>query len=152
MSKTITFVPRKIAENMDDGDAVLISVIHSDQPFPEHHSGWEDIHYFVFDDITMSTGGLITFDLDMATKLVSLVKTCDSDIVVHCEAGMSRSAAIAKWVADNYDFDLVLHPKGIGTVAHYNELVYSVLDASIGQDMASYYRSLEMDAFTNPKD
>ena len=150
--KTVTFVPRKVAEIMGDDGSILISIVHSDQPLPEHQSEWYNIHTFVFDDITSYVSGMILFDVDMASEITRIVKNTDKNIVVHCEAGMSRSAAIAKWIYDNGGYNLYLHPSGVGTIKHYNKFVYSVMDASVGNDMAAYYREMELNAFINPDD
>lgn len=64
-------------------------------------------------------------------------------IVVHCSVGMSRSAAVAKWFADNKGYGLVMHLEGVGTDKHYNNHVYNTLDACVGKNMAAYYENLE---------
>lgn len=146
--KTVTFVPRKIAESMIPEDGTqLISVIHSDQEIPEHHNKWNSITTLVFDDIESKSGDLVRFSEEQAKKVVSIAEDNAPHIVVHCEAGMSRSAAIAKWIADNYSYDLVLHPDGIGTYKFYNRYVYDILDYMSGKSLKAYYKILEMDDF-----
>jgi predicted protein tyrosine phosphatase len=63
---------------------------------------------------------------EQAEKIVNFVKrmtTVDATgIVVHCEAGISRSAAVAKWISDSRKIQL----KGGKTDLH-NRYVYRLL-------------------------
>lgn len=148
--RSITFVPRVVAQGMQGNGKILISIVHSDQSLPEHNQGWRDISYQVFDDITGASGRLVMFDVEQAQEIIEFVDSYKWDIVVHCEAGMSRSAAVAKWFSDNReDVKLIHHREGIGTVGYYNNLVYKTMDASQGNDMASYYQRLEENVMKN---
>lgn len=148
--RTITFVPRAVAQQMNGDGKILVSIVHSDQELPKHNEGWNDVSYQVFDDITGASGGLVMFDVGQASDIIKFIDSHDCDVVVHCEAGMSRSAAVAKWISDNREeIKLVHHKDGIGTVAHYNDYVYKTMDASQGNDMASYYQQLEENAMKN---
>ncbi len=153
-TNTVSFIPRVVAQTMDvPSDTVLISVVHSDQELPVHSDQWSDVHWVVFDDITQPTGGLVLFTNEHAKLITEIVESAtrnDKNIMVHCEAGMSRSAGIAKWISDNYDYSLMIHPDGIGTDRFHNDHVYGTLDAYIGKNLAAYYRNLEMNSFLNP--
>jgi len=76
-----------------------------------------------------------------AKKLFDFIKENEGkDFIVHCFAGVSRSAAVAKFINDYYDVqDLVLENYKI-----YNKLVYSKLNGQCGQmSLEDYYRQLE---------
>lgn len=156
MPKTVTFLPRVVAQTMTvPEDTMLLSVVHSDQEIPCHSTEWDRVEWIIFDDITQPTAGLVSFDLEHAKSIISFVedaKAKNKNIIVHCEAGMSRSAGIAKWIGDNYDFDLFLSPLGLNTIQFANMSVYNTLDAATGKNMAAYYAAIEMNAFLNPDD
>ena len=150
MSKTVTFVPAHIAADINDsaefeegvvsGITIGISIRHPDEEtLFALDDGWYTIK---FDDTETPCGGLVMFDINQATYLSRIVSSYEH-VVVHCTAGMSRSAAVAKWMSDRLGYELVMHQQGVGTVAHYNKHVYRTLDAANGYDMASYYENLE---------
>lgn len=147
----VTFVPRHIAEAWTpDENTLLISINHPEDeklPFPE----WKDVLWLFFDDVTESVGGYTAFDLDMAQQINSFVSK-GYNIVTHCQAGMSRSAAVAKWISEEYGHELVFNDNGIQTLKHHNKLVYNTLNAAVGKDMAAYYKSLEQNAFLNAEE
>ncbi len=144
---TVTFVPRHVAEALEPmPDTLLISITHPGD-LADVDEWSPNLLCLYFDDIEMPIAGHTMFGMglaDHALHQVACVK--EHDVIVHCEAGMSRSAAFAKWLADNRGYDLWLHPEGIGTAAHYNKHVYRTLDAASGTDMAAYYAELERDA------
>lgn len=151
--RTVTFIPREVAEVFPPAkDTHLISIIHPQQARPFHHEEWSGITTLMFDDVTMQAKGMLLFDFSHAKKVIDVVNRGHRHIVVHCEAGMSRSAAVAKWISDNFDYRLFMHHEGIGTDKHYNKLVYDVLDAYTGKSLRAYYEGLERDAFLNPED
>ena len=140
----VTFVPKHVAEKICGQYDVVISIM----PPGEYADVTGDIIQLNFDDTEMPCAGLVMFDVEMAEKVMCVENFfCDDgDILVHCEAGMSRSAAVAKWLADNYGYELVIHPDGVGTDKFYNRHVYRTLDAASGKDLASFYACLEADA------
>lgn len=144
MAKRVTFVPRTVAETMvPTRDTVLISITHPGDMADVDH--WAPLLFsFYFDDIVIPISGHKMFDVAMADHLLDCVSISDGlDIIVHCEAGMSRSAAVAKWLSERRDYELWMHPDGIGTADHYNRHVYKTLDAADGKDMASYYAEID---------
>lgn len=153
--KTVTFVPASVAqviseddefrEHVVNGTGIGISIRHPDEPtLFALDDGW---FTFVFDDVETPVSGLKMFDIKMAQEIIRVVENYGSEyVVVHCTAGMSRSAAVARWIADNMGYVLELHPDGVGTDKHYNRHVYRTMDACIGKDLATYYENLEMEA------
>jgi predicted protein tyrosine phosphatase len=68
---------------------------------------------------------------DQAREIVTFVARIQSNgasgIMVHCEAGVSRSAAVAKWIADRHGLRL----SDEATAAH-NRYVYRMLEEAVG--------------------
>lgn len=59
-------------------------------------SGWKDILILTFDDITEPREPFIAFNEDHARAILHFVKNHGhSSFFIHCEAGLSRSAAVA---------------------------------------------------------
>lgn len=151
--KTVTFVPACVAQTINDteefhegvvnGTTIGISIRHpEDQTLFALDDGW---FTYKFDDIETPVAGLVMFDTKMAQSIITTVEIYGiENVIVHCSAGMSRSAAVAKWLADNMGYDLVMHPDGVGTDKHYNKHVYKTMDATVGKDIASYYAELEV--------
>lgn len=75
-----------------------------------------------------------------AERLVRFIKTHgDTNYVIHCYMGISRSAAVAKFINDYYNMsDSVLN-----TYLIYNKQVYNALNAVVGKDLASHYAEME---------
>lgn len=139
---TVTFVPRHVAERDCGEFDFTISIM----PPGERASITGDYLPLNFDDTETPCAGLVMFDVAMALRIIAVSGTYlddDGSLLVHCEAGMSRSAAVAMWLRDRHGYDLWLHPDGVGTLAHYNRHVYRTLDAADGRDMAAYHADLE---------
>lgn len=87
--------------------------------------GWSRVLRVTFDDVEENEEPYLAFDLSMAQEIVRFVHQCERDgiegILVHCFAGVSRSAAVAKWIAKAYG---LLFPK---KYSQYNKLVYRLL-------------------------
>ena len=88
--------------------------------------GWHDVFWLGFDDIEHEVDGYLMFGEYHAREIIQFVKRCAEDnkvegILVHCRAGISRSAAVAKWICDRHqlafpaDYD------------QYNQNVYKTL-------------------------
>ncbi|WP_275288821.1 hypothetical protein [Halomonas elongata] len=141
----VTFIPRHVAESMSpphDTRHLLISIAQpGGKPAINH---WANRERFRFDDVETPVPGAVMFTVDDAKPLLWVLSCVrPDDLYVHCDAGMSRSAAVAKWMADRRGYGMWLHPEGIGTVEHYNRHVYRTLDAADGRDMAAYYADME---------
>ena len=137
----VTFVPKHVAEKICGQYDVVISIM----PPGEHADVTGDVLRLNFDDTETPCAGLEMFDIKMAGSILPIqgrVKG-DGSVLVHCEAGMSRSAAVAKWMSDRWAYQLVIHPDGVGTDRFYNRHVYRTMDAASGDDLAAYYSELE---------
>jgi len=96
--------------------------------------GWGSVLRLQFDDIEEAEplrpyGGSSywPFDKEDAKRIIDWLKANEtklSDIYVHCWGGISRSAAVAKFIAENYDI-----PFDHG-YDRYNTLVYETLRKS----------------------
>jgi len=68
--------------------------------------GWERVLRLTFDDIDAEQEPYQLFSAEQGREVIEFVKdftlSGGDGILVHCNAGISRSAAIAKWVAERY--------------------------------------------------
>jgi predicted protein tyrosine phosphatase len=105
--KEIIYVSRREAECKDGKpDWALISI--SD---PFHYpvslrSGWHSVLRLEFSDIEQPSKPRVLFSVEDARRVMEFVQQVDAagceGLLVHCKAGVSRSAAIAKWVVERY--------------------------------------------------
>ena len=71
------------------------------------NQGWLDVLRLGFDDIDHEIAGYVLMGDLHARAIIQFVmrmhddKRCEG-ILVHCWAGVSRSAAVAKWIAERY--------------------------------------------------
>ena len=87
--------------------------------------GWRDVLRQEFHDIDQPQEPYDLFTPDQAREIAQFVQNAHTSgakgILVHCRAGISRSAAVAKWIAGRYDLPF---PEGYSL---YNKLVFRVL-------------------------
>lgn len=85
--------------------AIAISIINPivlsefDIEMPTKIEDWFDFHQILFDDVESNEKNCFTSD--MANDLMAFIQkhiNADKDWVIHCEAGLSRSAAVARIV------------------------------------------------------
>lgn len=107
--KRVTFVPRHVAEKICGEFDFTISIM----PPGESANINGDYGCLNFDDTETPCAGLVMFDTAMASKAIGWAEVNVDDgggsLLVHCEAGMSRSAAVALWLAHNCDYELWMH-------------------------------------------
>lgn len=112
MIKRILFVGRATAEicgPWDDFAMISIGEPGASEGDPVIQDGWHDTLQLIFHDITPDTPdpdqAYTLMTLDDAKKIVEFVRKVAPNangIIVHCRAGISRSAAIAKWISAEY--------------------------------------------------
>lgn len=125
MIKKIHFISQqKAIELKPEKDSALIS-IRAPKGFVPLQEGWNHFYKSEFhDEETDDDGVWKLFNPDMAIDTISFVKGLPEDIetlYIHCHAGISRSAGMAKFFSEIYDipFD---HDYSL-----YNKLVYRLL-------------------------
>ena len=87
--------------------------------------GWAAVLRMRFHDTDDANSVLTVFNQEHAEAVVKFVREHEANvegILVHCHAGISRSAAIAKFIADTYS--LAFPDK----YASYNKLIYRRLN------------------------
>lgn len=131
--KRVQFVSKATAESLQGrSDTAVISINGLD---PAHlRDGWHSVLRLEFDDVDVAEEPYILFNAEHARLIVEFVRECNSNgvetIIVHCNAGISRSAAVAKWIADQYGLPFP------AAYMIYNKHVYRVLREAVAMDMA----------------
>ena len=90
--------------------------------------GWKDVMKLEFDDVVSFTPQpkLVPFDAKMADELLSFMEShMGEEFVVHCDAGMSRSVAVACFLRDHYDYDVEIY--SIDTDKYRNVTIMNML-------------------------
>jgi predicted protein tyrosine phosphatase len=126
--QTVMFMPRVAAENLwGDQRAAIISI--TDNVDADLKGCWGDILRLKFNDCTdplnLKIRRITLFTPEMANNIKEFVEHLCPDVktlVVHCEAGISRSAAIAVVLAGHYNCKL----QG-GNTDRANKLVIHIL-------------------------
>lgn len=126
MLKEVMFVNQAIAEQTTGKtNWIVISVTQPSEPDVRLNPGWRAVLRLRFHDTDDEDSVLTVFSLVQACAVVAFVAehaTQVEGILVHCHAGVSRSAAIAKFIGESYGIDEFVK-KHAGYVRH-NKLVY----------------------------
>ena len=130
------------AENMSPpASAMMISVTDHGAQEADLRDGWSQVLRLAFDDLdlvafpedgTLSYEGLTPMTEDQAGRLVDFVlenMSRSPRIVVHCKYGVSRSAGIAKAIAE------ALGVRFPSTYNEYNVFVYTEVLKQFGAKM-----------------
>lgn len=89
--------------NSNNAENVRISIISPDDTTPVNaNNSWKDYRQIAVDDITFEIEEAILFNKDHALTLFEMVLDTETlqikddikDIIIHCDAGISRSAAV----------------------------------------------------------
>ena len=142
---TVTFLSQNLAESLV-GPVNMISVVGHGDPEPDFRAE-HNLLAMQFDDVEgfIGSGGFKVFSHIEARRIIEFVTSLDgAPLVVHCQAGMSRSAAIAKFCADFMGYKLDLRKPCIGTLDFYNRHVYGTLNMTRADNLKSYYAELEL--------
>lgn len=130
--KKITFLPRALAAQYQPAsNSVLISIHDKSEEELTPQPGWHAVLYQRFHDTDGQSMGLELFGTDHARALLAFVdahKNCD-EVVVHCQMGQSRSAAVALYLSEKYNVPCYKVSTKVdwASIKVYNRLVYRVL-------------------------
>lgn len=107
MKRAVGYYPRQVAQQLnrplwvisvgEKGDGLKFSCEH------------QSVLRLEFDDITEHLDGYKLFSFNHAKRIIQWIDTLPDEcrmVVVHCEAGLSRSAAVAQFMITDMDFDL----------------------------------------------
>jgi protein-tyrosine phosphatase len=109
MLNKVIFVNRNAAENTPGfKDWALISITELSSSKANLIDGWYAVHRSEFDDEIPQHGiskSIVLMSATHALDIVDFVHTIAphvEGIMVHCKGGVSRSAAVAKWIANTF--------------------------------------------------
>ena len=130
MITKVSFVSRPVAEkSIGNANAAIISIRSEDEDVARLSDKWGRKLFLLFHDAenarTSAAHGLKVFDEGNAIAILAFLEEIDregiSTVVVHCDGGLSRSAGVAKFIAEKYGCHFN------HTYSLYNSLVYSTL-------------------------
>lgn len=126
MIREVTFLSQAGAEAMRplprEG---IISITGSGLPPATLRRGWCRVLRLVFDDVEIPFFGATHFDTGHAEAILRWLDKVEGrvdKVFVHCHAGRSRSAAVAKFIAEKYDLS-----GGIRVYEEHNGRVHRIL-------------------------
>lgn len=105
--QTVLFCSQKVAQDRQPWNGfAIISITNSGDAPANLKEGWAQVLRLEFDDIDTAEEPFALFSEQHARCVIQFVCQCHKKeiegILVHCTAGVSRSAAVAKWIADRY--------------------------------------------------
>jgi len=126
MSK-VSFLPQQVASGM----SVPVNMISLNSPndftrFAVEHKRLLTLSFYPNDYQDMGDKGPTE---ETAKAIVDFIDSCNGeDIVVHCGEGRIRSAAVAKFIYRDFDYDLDWDaPGSIGTTVNMSKHLYRLL-------------------------
>lgn len=126
----IQFMSQWAAESITpDKSMVCISIIRPGENEAKLREGWKDVLKLKFDDVDRLAYHTQRFSLEDAQEIILFMEE-NKDIetvIVHCMAGISRSAAVARFIGEKYDLSGEFS-KIFGYYDLYNKWVYRVLE------------------------
>lgn len=110
-----------------------ISISTPGDGLAELREGWFAIHRTYFHDIDTRTSGLIQFNLHIARQIIEFVRVLDDEdkdvvLIIHCDAGISRSGAVALFINEWFAPGIHLNPDS----SLYNRHVRRTLEEAAG--------------------
>jgi len=103
----------------------VISITDVGADYARLQRGWHDILRIGFDDIQHEEYGYVICEAFHARAIIEFVERCSNEkvegILVHCYAGISRSAAVAKWISEQHGLTFP------ADYNQYNKHVYATL-------------------------
>ena len=124
----VVFVSRETAEKLTPNPTVgMISITDPDAKsgLAKLQEGWSAVLRLQFHDVTKPWQGYEPMTEGQAKELIDWLEKHEAGftgVVVHCEHGQSRSAAVAKYLGDRYRL-----PIFESSVRFANETVYDLL-------------------------
>lgn len=122
-----TFIPGYVAEQMiPEANQALIAIQDTFKNGYAYDPDWPALLEIQFDDIDTADPGYVVFDQAHARKIIDFITSIKQDdqidtVLVHCNAGISRSSAVCKWISD---ISGCYFPTGYML---YNKHVYKIL-------------------------
>lgn len=110
--------------------AVVISIGDPGESKPRYAVDHIDVLRLEFDDVDEEIGSeYVMFDFQHARKILDYLKKHEGKpVVVHCNAGISRSAAVVKYMVDKLGYLRSERPSNTVKADHYNGWVYRQLE------------------------
>lgn len=128
---SVAFYPRAVAQRLvPDDQGVIISIHDAGQTPADLHPNWNDVLRLSFHDIDVAKDGFDLFDASMAQAVMDFAtKHADKpSITVHCNMGVSRSAAVALFLSEWQGRDLYQESRRCREIPNsYNRTVHRVL-------------------------
>ncbi len=128
----IRFLPRRVAEQYaPPSNSVLISIHDRSEPPIVARPGWREVLVLRFHDTDGQQIGLEVFTREQALAILSFAehhKDCE-ELVVHCQMGQSRSAAVAIYLSEKYGVQCFKEQRPVNWESWkvYNKFVYRQL-------------------------
>lgn len=136
MLKSVHFIPLYQAEKLEGKPDVIVISIHDRHYRPNLRSGFRDVLRLHFDDYDRERDGNDALQDSFTPEQAGVLKSwlepylrakTDFTLLVHCHAGISRSAAVAWWAHKAHGLELrTTYPSW-----YLNSHVLRVLDPSI---------------------
>ena len=104
MINSVDFISKSDAQQMASSDKIAVISVTGPLGIPPTLNGFYRVLPLEFEDTPQSTA-IWAFNRTHATAIINFVRELHDDprgieLIVHCKAGISRSAAIASYVAE----------------------------------------------------
>jgi predicted protein tyrosine phosphatase len=104
--RSVSFVSRAVACDLSPGPRqAVISITEPGSGPAPLRPGWAAILRLSFHDVDRNVEGYDPFSEEMAQVVLEWLDAVEDEVdavVVHCVAGISRSAAVARFIAERY--------------------------------------------------
>lgn len=144
--ETVTYISRSRAQSTKPPEnAVIISLHDISEPPADLQPGWKDRLTLCFHDADEGTLGLTLFNRQMAQQILEFVEkhaSTTEQLVVHCQMGVSRSAAVAIFLSEVLELPCYMGDLRVSfaTYKNYNKLVYRTLFNEFSQAPEGQYQ------------
>lgn len=106
MIKSVRFIPKVEAQLLEPSSTIAIISINGLLGIPPQLVGFHSILRLEFEDVREPTafGAFTQAHAEHIHNFLEQLKieTTELDVIVHCKAGVSRSAAVAIYIANTY--------------------------------------------------